>query len=181
MASRERSVMENVIKVDTVLKSEDVQEFNLWFSLNSRIILNSFSVVAYFMILLLITKDYSTQSISILAVTAIILAAVLWYMTKASLIKKSKKAFKTDNLIQQPQNYTISDEGISYLSEAGTGQVKWEEIHKIGETTNLFVFFVSTQRALIIPKRFFESAQDKITFKDLARKYMFSNRVKFKA
>lgn len=53
---------------------------------------------------------------------------------------KSKKAFKTDSLIQQPQNYTISDEGISYLSEAGTGQVKWEEIHKIGETTNLFVF-----------------------------------------
>lgn len=86
--------MENVIKVDTVLKSEDVQEFNLWFSLNSRIILNSFSVVAYFMILLLITKDYSTQSISILAVTAIILAAVLWYMTKASLIKNRKRRSK---------------------------------------------------------------------------------------
>lgn len=83
--------MENEIKVDTVLKSEDVQEFNLWFSLNSRIILSSFSVVAYFVILLLITKDYSIKNISILAVTAVILAAVLWYMTKSSLTKKSKK------------------------------------------------------------------------------------------
>lgn len=173
--------MGNEIKVETVLKSEDVQEFNLWFSLNSRIILNAFSVVAYFVILLLITKDYSTSSISILAVTAIILAVVLWYMTKSSLVKKSKKAFATDSLIQQPQSYTITDEGISYQSEAGSGQVKWEEIHKIGETMNLFVFFVSTQRALIIPKRFFQSEEDKITFKELAKKYMFSNRVKFKA
>lgn len=173
--------MENEIKVDTVLKSEDVREFNLWFSLNSRIILNSFSVVAYFVILLLITKNYSTTNISVLAGTAVILAAVLWYMTKSSLVKKSKKAFATDSLAQQPQSYSISDEGIKYVSEAGTGQVKWEEIHKIGETMSLFVFFVSSNRALIIPKRYFQSEQDKTTFKDLARKYMFSHRVKFKS
>lgn len=59
--------------------------------------------------------------------------------------------------------------------------MKWEEIHKIGETMNLFVFFVSSNRALIIPKRYFQSVQDKDAFKDLARKYMFSHRVKFKS
>lgn len=173
--------MEDVIKVNTTLKSEDVQEFNLWFSLNSRIILNAFSVVAYFVILLLITKDYSTSSLSILAVTAVILAVVLWYITRSSLIKKSKKAFATDSLSQQPQSYSISDDGIQHDSESGSGQVKWEEIHKIGETMSLFVFFVSSNRALIIPKRFFQSQQDTMAFKDLARKYMFSHRVKFKS
>jgi hypothetical protein len=174
-------MMGNEIKVDTVIKSEDVQEFNLWFSLNSRIILNSFSVVVYFVIMLLITKDYSTTRISIIGASAVILAVVLWYSTKSSLVKKSKKAFVTDNLIQEPQRYSISDEGIQYSSESGDGQIKWEDIYKIGETNNLFVFFVSSNRALIIPKRFFQSEQDKLSFKDLGRKYMFSNRVKFKS
>ncbi|ASA24678.1 YcxB family protein [Paenibacillus donghaensis] len=173
--------MDNQINVETALKSTDSQEFNLWFSLNSRIILTAFTVAAYFAVMLLITKDYSTQSLTILTATSVALAPVLWWINRSSIVKKSKKAFESDALAQQPQSYTITEEGIHYESEAGSGQVKWEEIFKIGETVNLFVFFVSSNRALIIPKRFFNSEQDKAGFKDVARKHMFSNRVKFKS
>lgn len=172
--------MTQEIKVDTELSSGDVQEFNLWFSLNSRIITNAFSVVAYFVILLMTTKNYSTSGISVVAGTAVALSAVLWYITRSSIARKSKKAFESDSLAKRPQSFLISDEGISYESESGTGQVKWEEIYKIGETASLFAFFVSSNRALIIPKRFFKSEEDKGFFKELARKHMFSNRVKFK-
>ncbi|NUU62932.1 YcxB family protein [Paenibacillus agri] len=172
--------MSQEIKVDTELSSGDVQEFNLWFSLNSRIIVTSFSVVAYFAIMLAITKNYSTSSLSILAVTAVGLAIILWFITRSSLTKKSKRAFESDNQSKLPQSYVISDEGIRHQSDSGSGHVKWEEIYKIGETASLFAFFVSANQALILPKRFFQSEDDKQFFKELARKHMFSNRVKFK-
>jgi hypothetical protein len=172
--------MAQEIKVNTELSGGDVQEFNLWFSLNSRMIITSFSVIAYFMIMLMITKDYSATGVTILAGTAIVLAVVLWYITRSSISKKSRKAFESDNLAKQPQNYIISDEGIQYESESGEGQIKWEDIYKIGETGSLFAFFVSSNRALILPKRFFQSEEDKQFFKELARKHMFSSRVKFK-
>lgn len=173
--------MENEIKVDTVLKSVDVQEFHLWSSLNSRIMFNAFCVIAYLLVLLVISKDYSTDRLSTLAATAAVLAVILWYLTKSSLIKKSKKAFAADHSAQQPQSYTISEEGIQYISESGSGEAKWNDIYKIGETMNLYVFFISSRSALTIPKRCFQSEQDKTAFKDLARKHMFSHRVKFKS
>ncbi|OBZ08424.1 hypothetical protein A8L34_24265 [Bacillus sp. FJAT-27264] len=172
--------MAQEITVDTELNSGDVQEFNLWFSLNSRIIVTSFSVVAYFAIMLAITKNYSTSSLSILAATAVGLAIILWFITRSSLTKKSKKAFESDNQSKLPQSYVISDEGIRHQSDSSSGHVKWEEIYKIGETATLFAFFVSANQALILPKRFFQSEEDKQFFKELARKHMFSNRVKFK-
>lgn len=89
--------MEDEIKVDAVLNSKDVEEFQLWFSLNSRIILNAFCVIAYFAVVLLIRKDYSTERISILAGTAVLLSVVLWFTMKRSLIKKSKKHSKVIN------------------------------------------------------------------------------------
>lgn len=173
--------MDNEIKVDTVLKSEDVQEFHLWSSFNSRIIMSACYVIVYLVIMLVISKDYSTNRLSILAVTAAVLAAALWYITKSNLIKKSKKAFAADPSAQQPQTYTISEEGIKYISESGAGEAKWDDIHKIGETMNLYVVFISSRSALTIPKRYFQSEQDAVVFKDLARKHMFSHRVKFKS
>lgn len=173
--------MENEIKVDTVLTSEDVQEFHLWSSLNSRIILSACYAIAYLAIMLVISKNYSTNRLSILAVTAVVLAAALWYITKRNLIKKSKKAFAADPSAQQPQTYTISEEGIKYISESGSGEAKWIDIHKIGETMSLYVVFISSRSALTIPKRFFQSEQDQTAFKDLARKHTFSHRVKFKS
>lgn len=172
--------MANEIKVNTVLTAGDFQEFNLWFSTNSRIILNAFSVVAYTAAMLAVTKDYTPVSLTILAVSAALLAAVLWFITKSSISKKSKKAFESDSLAQQAQNYTLSDDGLQYESESGSGQVKWADMHKVNETANLFVLFVSSNRALIVPKRFFQDAGDVDAFKDLARKHMFSSRVKFK-
>lgn len=173
--------MENEIKIEAVLKSSDVQEFHLWSSLNSRIMFNSFCVLAYLAVVLLTRKDYSTERVSIVVVTAAILSVVLWYITKSSLVKKSKKAFAADQSAQQPQSYTISEEGIQYISESGSGEAKWKDIYKIGETMSLYVFFMSSRSALTIPKRCFQSEEDKIAFKELAKKHMFSHRVKFKS
>jgi len=172
--------MDNAIKIDTLLNGENFQEFNLWFSRTTRLIVNASSMFTYFAIMLMVTKERSTVGITLMAASAVIVAMVLWFISRSNLIRKSKKAFESDNLAQQAQTYTISDDGIEYQSESGQGRMKWEDLHKIGETLNLYVLFVSSNRALLIPKRSFPTAAEATAFKDLARKHMYSYRVKFK-
>lgn len=169
------------IQVTTELSAQDVQEFNLWYSFITRFVVIIFNSASLLAIMLLLTKETDPLRIAMYAAAAIGLGALMFNMRKSSMARRSRQTYESDEQSKLPQHYTISEEGISHESETGSGHVTWKDLHKIGESRNLYVLFVGNSRAMIVPKRFFASESDQEAFKELARKHLFSSQVKFKS
>ncbi|MCP3776426.1 YcxB family protein [Paenibacillus sp. MZ04-78.2] len=70
-----------------------------------------------------------------------------------------KSVFASDKLLQKEYFYLFDDGGISTESEVGNGKIKWCEVYKVKRNKKLHVIYVAKNKALIIPRSFFESLE----------------------
>ncbi len=95
------------------------------------------------------------------------------------LIKRNlKKQFRTNKLLQQETEYTISENGIHRKSESFDSTYKWYDIYKIIEKENMFIIYESSNSVLILPKRFFYSDNELARLKELIKEKMDADKYK---
>ncbi|WP_313134368.1 YcxB family protein [Anaerocolumna sp.] len=95
------------------------------------------------------------------------------------LIKRNlKKQFRTNKLLQQETEYTISENGIHRKSESFDSTYKWYDIYKIIEKENMFIIYESSNSVLILPKRFFNSDKELAKVKELIKEKMDADKYK---
>ncbi|MDO7906324.1 YcxB family protein [Paenibacillus sp. JX-17] len=170
----------NEITLDTQLRAEDVQEYNLSYSLKSVYILTGIGFVVYFILMFVISNIKGRVNLPVILAVDIAISAALLFYSRSSISRKSKKAFASDPLIQLPSKYRIRDEGLDYENESGSGHVDWEQIYKAGETRNLLLVFISSNRTLILPKRSFQSDGDITAYRKLMKQHLEPGKVRFK-
>lgn len=166
------------IRLEVVLGAGDFQEFNVWFSRSSRLLLSVVSFVLLFAVLYAVSNDRSAGRLALIAGGSALITVILWYTTRSGILRKSKSAFQSDPVARQVQTYRLTEEGIEHRSEGGEGNVQWAEIQKIAESPNLFLFFISSNQALILPKRAFGAEEAR--FRQLVREHMDHGRVKLR-
>ncbi len=77
-----------------------------------------------------------------------------------SIIFKSKKVFRADDLLRHVQKYTIDNTGIFSKSEMGDAKLTWSEVVKVEKSRNGIYIFISRNEAIIIPYRIFKNKSE---------------------
>jgi hypothetical protein len=112
-------------------------------------------------------------TVAILFLIHLILYLILYlsrHRIAASQMAKFLRQGKNSKLLE-PRKLTISTEGISESSTNYAGITIWTGIEKIGITEHHAFFYVSTQRAIILPRRAFAGRQDFMNFVETAQHY----------
>lgn len=87
------------------------------------------------------------------------------------IIIQSKKAYNTNKLLQMKNNFTINNQGIHTVSDAGNVHINFDMIFKIRESKNA---------ALIIPKYIFKNYDNENTLRTILKNNVDSNIYKLK-
>ncbi|WP_392389068.1 YcxB family protein [Gracilibacillus massiliensis] len=92
------------------------------------------------------------------------LFTILLYKT---IQKRSYREFYSDHLATKEIRYTINSQGINYQSGRSHVYIEWENIIKGYEHNDMFCLYISNMKAILLPKRYFESNDDISSFKKL--------------
>jgi hypothetical protein len=108
--------------------------------------------------------------IPFISVIAGIIAGSITLLLAIGIRIRGRKEFKSDTLITNEIKYTINNNGINQeINSKSNAFIKWEEILKGYEHGNMLRLYISRNKAIILPKRFFRSNDDLITFKKIIR------------
>ncbi|WP_066190356.1 YcxB family protein [Gracilibacillus timonensis] len=97
-----------------------------------------------------------------------LLLAVLATKILSRIFKKGAyKEFHSDRLASKEMTYTMKQEGINYQVGRSHVFVEWGNIVKGAEHKEMFCLYISSIKALVLPKRYFASDEDIMVFKQL--------------
>ncbi|MGD6993905.1 YcxB family protein [Sutcliffiella horikoshii] len=89
---------------------------------------------------------------------ALIVALILWGIIKLMLTVvinfRSVKEYKSDKLMQNEVFLTISEDGIEQKRRKAEAFWEWDDILSIHEQKEMFLFYVSKNKAVLLPKSF---------------------------
>lgn len=102
-------------------------------------------------------------------VLLILIAALFTIIQPILLYYKAAKQVKLTPMFQQPLDYVINDRGITVRLKEEEMVLAWEDIYKIVETKKDFYFYMSFNRAHILPKEVYVEQCSLI--RDLIKKY----------
>ncbi|GAA0309894.1 hypothetical protein GGQ92_001318 [Gracilibacillus halotolerans] len=98
------------------------------------------------------------------------LAAIFTYQVLSLImLKKVGKEYETNPLLNSEVKFTINEEGITRrISSKSYNYYTWIDFRKGIELDNTFLFFVSDNQALYVPKTFFQSTEELAMVKQFA-------------
>ncbi|MCO7176505.1 YcxB family protein [Sporolactobacillus kofuensis] len=97
----------------------------------------------------------------IITILAIILVRIL-------LIFRVRNEFQSDRVLKKEVQFVVHDNGVNILIENSITQYDWNDIISFQQyKEELFLLYVSKNKAIVIPRRYFSSVQDIQLFKRL--------------
>ncbi|WP_170138910.1 YcxB family protein [Oceanobacillus chungangensis] len=93
---------------------------------------------------------------------------------------RTQKEYKSDRLIKSDLSYTINKEGINQKVRKSNNYIEWEDIYKFYEKKDMFLAYVSRNKAIILPKRYFNTYDEIVTLKNLVRERLKEKKIKIK-
>ena len=70
-----------------------------------------------------------------------------------------------------PNHHEVGPGGTTYQSVHGEGKLAWTAFHQIRETPHLFLLYIQSNFAQIVPKRCFGSPAEITLYREIVRKY----------
>lgn len=99
----------------------------------------------------------------------ILIASLFTVINPIMLYFKAAKQVKLNPMFQQPLDYTVNEQGILVKLKEEESILSWADIYKIVETRKDFCFYMSFNRAHILPKEGYMEQCD--LMRELIRKY----------
>jgi hypothetical protein len=82
---------------------------------------------------------------------------------------QARKHYHQFKGIEAPITYRWNSETISVQSERGAGERKWNDILKVRESEHVFLLYTTDVLFEVVPKRWFENAEQALEFGTLAK------------
>ncbi|WP_064094146.1 YcxB family protein [Rossellomorea aquimaris] len=112
----------------------------------------------------------STVSVSI---------SILFFLYAKLIIRiKATREYKSDQLIKNEFTYTFHENGINQKRGRSITYIEWNDIVSIREYPPMFLIYVSKNKAIVIPKRFFELSEEIMLFKKIMNENVASEKNK---
>jgi hypothetical protein len=98
---------------------------------------------------------------------SVFIAIIIFLYAKIIIRVKATREYKSDQLIKNEFIYRFSANGIHQKRGRSINVINWKEIVSIKEFSPMFLIYVSRNKAMVIPKRFFESKEEINLFKKM--------------
>ncbi|MCG1021419.1 YcxB family protein [Sutcliffiella horikoshii] len=141
----------NEIKVSGLISEDAMKEYMVFHSNKTRIWYVIISILLYSFLLRIAIPDVS---IIFMLFANLFMGTIVWFMVSKKYSKKGIKEYRSDPLMQQEVFYTINAEGIYQIVGRSEMLTRWDDILSIHETKNLFLFYISKNKAIVIPQKF---------------------------
>ena len=154
--------MEKLFEITEKYNYGDYVELNKFHMFNSK--KSKLSIIfIYLAILLLILMSFYIKDYTYLVI-ALVFAVVYPVMTIVTIKSVSKKAYETNKVTRNiEQNLVFYNDYFEVINEIGNTKIYYDKLYKIGESKNLFLFFIAYNQAFIVKK---DALEDEQKFKD---------------
>lgn len=107
-------------------------------------------------------------------------AVLLILILKTILRIRVRKEYQSDTQIRQDVSYLINEQGIHQKRGNSNTYFEWGDIFKAYEHKKMFRLYVSRNKVILLPKRFFKNNKDIELLKNMIRKNLDARRVRIK-
>ncbi|UCZ53515.1 YcxB family protein [Bacillus shivajii] len=168
------------VTVSGALKLDDLLHHNRYH--NKKFVLGYFLFA--FILMFILSANAITGSLILVVIIngfiALLVAGTVTFIFIFLLRLKVSKEFKSDQMIKSEMTYTVNEEGINQTLKRSNTHYEWTDILSVYEQDVLFQLYVSKNKAILLPKRFFETKQERELFKDIVTRYITTKKVKLK-
>lgn len=98
---------------------------------------------------------------------SLLLSGLIYLYTSKVKKYQAIKEYKSDQLIKRDITYTFSSEGVIQITRKSNNRFDWIDFLKAQEYEELFLMYLSRNKAIVLPKRFFRSKTQMENFKHL--------------
>lgn len=91
---------------------------------------------------------------------------------------RSKREFKSDKLIQSEITYDVTTEGVHQQVKRMSSFFEWSDFLKVQELEHMFLLYLSKNKAVVLPKRHFQTWDDINLFRDFVAAHVVSSKLK---
>ncbi len=166
-----------------------LDDYKLFNSLHTKRTLRIISLL-YF-VLIFVVFAWTTSSglenaldVVIVTVFNLIFSSVatllLFLLAKVVLRWRGIKEFKSDQLMKRDYTYHFDENGITQFRGRSTSYFEWTDILKVQGQKRIFLIYLSKNKAIPLPERFFKSQVDIDSFKKVVTENMDSKNIHFK-
>ncbi|WP_010191606.1 YcxB family protein [Bacillus sp. m3-13] len=138
------------VSVSGLISQEMYQTYNVYHTKKQLRILSIIVSIAYACFTYIFMDSHILFSIVFIPIMWGILTAILPLAIK----KRAAKEYKSDTLIKSEISITINEDGIHQKVRRSETYFEWDDIITIKEYDEMFLFYVSKNKAVILPKKF---------------------------
>ncbi|MDG5471448.1 YcxB family protein [Jeotgalibacillus sp. ET6] len=178
---------EDKFTVSGTVKKEEFNKYGLYHLKKFHRILFYFLLIFTFLIFAIPTINTIDADLYIYmyiflfipyAIISLIVSLPALFLGKFSSKIKTSREYDSDQLIQKEITYTFSSKEIQQKFDRSVGYFEWNQIQNVYENKDMFRLYVSKAKAIILPKRFFNSDAEIDLLKKLIRDNVDNKKVK---
>ena len=132
---------------------------------------NKIFLIVIFLILLYPIILAFTNGLALLPVILEILPPVIIFLLIFFVIYPLiyRHAFKSDKTLQEEQSWHLTKDGITIQNSHGNNNLRLEDFHRVRFGRKIIAIYISTQKALMIPRRCFSSKEEEQKIEDFIK------------
>lgn len=139
-----------------------------------------FIFLEFILITLILSNNISIKKIDFPIIFMFIYILIIFIITPIYLDIKSIIIVRKNPFITEEKLFKFQPLHINVISKSLNIILKWEEITKITESRYAYYFFISKNKAFILPKRFFYHYKDELNFINFIKKYADHKKINLK-
>ncbi|WP_044338835.1 YcxB family protein [Rossellomorea aquimaris] len=166
-----------------------MDDYKLFNALHTKRTLRIISLL-YFVLIFLVfawtTSSGLENALDVVIVTVFnlifssVATLLLFLLAKVVLRWRGIKEFKSDQLMKRDYTYHFDENGITQIRGRSTSYFEWTDILKVQGQKRIFLIYLSKNKAIPLPERFFKSQMDMDSFKKVVTENMDSKNIHFK-
>ncbi|RKD69618.1 YcxB-like protein [Sinobaca qinghaiensis] len=91
---------------------------------------------------------------------SVVIVGTVFSISMMALYFQAGKKYKGDAASEKLHTYSITTSKIIQYREGEHNEYSWEDVYKVVRTWDMFLLYISTNKAIILPFHFFESEKD---------------------
>lgn len=158
------------INVSGLLTLDDYKQYTRYHTKVRQLI--SFLII--FVVLILVnlrnldTLDIAT--IFFVFIFSVIFSGLLLLYMRFITMWRFTKEYKSDQLIQREIHYTFNEDGVIQQNGRSRSYIEWHDIRKGYEHPDMYLLYLSKNKAIVLPKDFFDDGEHRRNFRSLLKK-----------
>lgn len=126
-----------------------------------------------------VLKDYTPSATIFSILFSVMLLSLLIFAIRLIIMRFAVKEYKSEPNAKGETTYIFSAEGIRLKSERSDTLYKWEDIKRATQKKEMLILYVTTIKAIVLPKRFFKTEKDIELFKGIVLENIDVIKIKF--